>query len=65
MQYELEKMSGERAIEILKDLLFSLGQIDEADMTTLELSILHMCADPKPKRWYGQENQINNGASNK
>lgn len=62
-KYELEKITGVEALVILKEILFRLSEIDEDDMTTLELAILHMCADPKPKRWSGQENQINNSAN--
>lgn len=54
-QYKLHKMSGDRAILILNDLLKSLSDIDEDLMTTFELNILHRCAENPPSRQYGCE----------
>jgi len=61
MKYELQPMTGKQAKAILQSLLDELSKIDEKDMTTFELGILRKCATQPPQRYYGSENQINNG----
>lgn len=61
MQLKLKEMTGKEAKEVLAKLLRELSGIDQDDMTTFELGVIRACATELPKRYYGQENQINNG----
>jgi len=48
MAYELRRMTGERALEVLGVILEQLGDIDPAEMTTFELNIVRAVADNPP-----------------
>lgn len=48
MKFNLKKMSGERAKEILQGLLNDLSGIDVSDMTTFELNLIRKAADNPP-----------------
>lgn len=48
MSYELRRMTGERALEVLGLILEQLGDIDPSEMTTFELNILRACAENPP-----------------
>lgn len=63
MKYQLQELSGEEAKEILAKFLRDLSGIDEEDMTTFELGVIRACATESPKRYFGQEYQINNGCA--
>lgn len=63
MKYKMKDMTGTKAKEFLASIISQLDGIDENDMTTLELHILHKAITKPPKKYYGAENQINNGAS--
>lgn len=62
MKYELKPMSGTQAKRILAIVLQRLSGIEEDDMTTLELDLLHRAASNPPKRYHGAEEQINNAS---
>ena len=53
--YRLQRMSGERAKQVLSDLLVELSGIDPSDLTTFELKILHRVAENPPKQRRGKE----------
>lgn len=53
--YLLQRMSGERALRILEDLLTELSDIDPNELTTFELNILHRCAENPPAQTSGVE----------
>lgn len=61
-KYTLREMTEEKARRILGDLLAALEEIEESDMTTLELSVLHRCSINPPAYFQGAEHQINNAA---
>jgi hypothetical protein len=60
-KYELKKMSGELAKQILKDVLHDLEGIDEDEMTTFELRLLRKCVIKPPHAIRGAEWKITGG----
>jgi len=59
MAYELRRMTGERALEVLGVILEQLGDIDPAEMTTFELNILRVVAENPPEfRGRGVEDRL-------
>ena len=56
--YHLKNMDDEQAIQILQNLLQQLSELDEEDMTTFELGVVHACATEPPKRKYGVDQQL-------
>lgn len=54
-EYQLQKMSGERAICILESLLAELSGIEVEDLTTLEINLLQRCAVNPPPHGRGAE----------
>jgi hypothetical protein len=49
MAYELRRMTGERALEVLESLLAQLGDIDPSEMTTFERNIVRAIAENPPE----------------
>ncbi len=49
MAYELRRMTGERALEVLESLLDQLGDIDPSEMTTFERNIVRAIAKNPPE----------------
>ena len=46
MDWKLKKMSPEKAVQILEELVRDLAGIAPEDMTTCELNILRKCCEP-------------------